>query len=169
MIRRTFFQSLAASLLPRPLLAAADSVRATCTAPAETPPPPSIHHPEWLSEWRKVQRVEIFPEDLPDHPSPHQRALAAVILQRIATAQPLAFRYHGGTQPGGARIVLPILLFALDYFAHYYFRCDDPGEIPDPDEPPMYLHAWCQTRNAPRIFRLDRMQTDIPGAILLPT
>jgi hypothetical protein len=71
---------------------------------------------------------------------------------------PFAFRYLGGSEPGPIRRVLPTWLFYLDYFTHYQFVEEDPSEIPDFDDSPLFLQAWCQSRNAPRTFRLDRIQ-----------
>jgi hypothetical protein len=164
MIRRTFFQFLGAPFLPRPLLAVAEPVQATCTTHEEAPPQPPapIHHPEWLHEWREIPKLEVFAKDLPDHGDPHQRAVAEVILAHIQSGQPFTFRYHGGSEPGATRTVLPTLLFHLDYYGHFYFCVEDPSEIPDPDPVPIYLLGWCQTRQAARYFRLDRMQVSFP-------
>ncbi|MBN8457535.1 MAG: hypothetical protein J0M04_06845 [Verrucomicrobia bacterium] len=75
----------------------------------------------------------------------------------IRSGRAFAFRYSGGSAPGDSRRALPTSLFGLDLASHYQFLVDDPGEIPEPADGPLYLLAWCQTRNAPRTFRLDRM------------
>lgn len=54
--------------------------------------------------------------------------------------------------------VHPILLFYQDYFTCFQFRTDDPTEYPEFNESPLYLLGWCQTRQAARYFRLDRME-----------
>ena len=159
MIRRTFFQLFSGLLLPPTnLLAAIPSIPALPPMGPMLPPAAEITQPEWLGEWRRIPRLEIAPEDLPDHNDPHQRALAEDIFPRIRNGTPYTFRYLGGSQPGGVRTVLPVQLFRLDYFSYFYYRCDDPADIPDPDVVPFYLLAWCQARNAPRTFRLDRMR-----------
>lgn len=160
MIRRTFFQSLAAALLPRPLLAATKPVQPTCEPFARTlPHPVTIPDPDWLREWREIPKLEIFAKDLPDHEDPHQRELGYVILRHIGEGSPFTFRYIGGSEPGAVRTVLPTLLYRLDYFAHFQFRSDDPMEDPESYESPIYLLGWCQTRQAARTFRLDRVET----------
>jgi hypothetical protein len=159
MIRRTFFQSLAAAFLPRPLLAAAEPVQATCTTLAIKPPPAPIRNPEWLQEWREIPKIELFAHDLECHDDPHQCAVAKVVMEHIAGNIPLTFRYTGGSAPGSVRAVHPILLFYQDYFTYFQFRTDDPTEYPEFNESPLYLLGWCQTRQAARTFRLDRMET----------
>ncbi len=159
MIRRTFFQLFSGLFVPRPdLLATISSKPKVPQFGVMLPPAAEIVQPEWLREWKRIPRVEITPEDLPDHNDPHQRDLAADILSRIHHGTSFAFRYLGGSDPGVVRQVLPVLLFRLDYFSYYHDRCEDPADIPDPDVVPFYLLAWCQTRNAPRTFRLDRIR-----------
>lgn len=158
MIRRTFVQLISGMLLPSPqLLAGLAAKPALPPLEAMSRPPADVSAPAWLREWKKIPRLEIAPDDLPDHRDPHQRALAADIFPCIHNGIPYPFCYMGGSEPGLVRKVLPVQLFILDYFSYYYQRCDDPGEIPDPDIVPIYLLAWCLTRNAPRTFRLDRM------------
>jgi hypothetical protein len=164
MIRRTFFQSLGAALLPRPLLAAAQPVQAACTTLAGTTPPPPIENPEWLREWREIPKVEVFAKDLLEHEDPHERAIATVILDHIQSGKPFTFRYTGGSEPGAARTVLPTLLFFPD-FCPFRMGYEDPTELPDPSEIPMYLLGWCQTRQSARNFRLDRMELVLTGML----
>lgn len=113
--------------------------------------------PEWLREWQSIPRLEVREDDLPLLSDSHQRALAAEILMRIRGGRPFAFRYLGGSTPGEIRRVLPTSLFGLDLASHYHFLVEDPTEFPEPADDPLYLLAWCQTRNAPRTFRLDRI------------
>ena len=158
MIRRSFFQTLAAVLLPQPFLAAAKPVQPGCEPPARTLLHPApVLDPDWLREWREIPKLEIFAKDLPDHDDPHQRALGDVILRHIGEGRPFTFRYTGGSEPGAVRTVLPTLLFSPD-FCPYRMYYDDPTELPDPSAPPIYLLGWCQTRQAARTFRLDRME-----------
>ena len=105
--------------------------------------------PEWLTEWLRLPRLTLLPDDLPQIPAPDQRELAAQILGRMQSGTPFPFRYFGGSQPGTRRQVLPVMLFttAADDNASWEF-----------DLGPIYLLAWCQARDAPRTFRLDRMR-----------
>jgi hypothetical protein len=88
---------------------------------------------------------------------PHQRDLGEVILRHIGEGIPISFRYAGGSEPGAVRTVLPTLLFSPD-LCPYRMCYEDPTELPDPSETPIYLLGWCQTRQAARTFRLDRME-----------
>jgi hypothetical protein len=78
MIRRSFFQALAAALLPEPLHSAAKSVQPGCQPFARTLQHPApVHDPDWLREWREIRKLEVFAKDLPEHDDPHQWAIAA--------------------------------------------------------------------------------------------
>jgi len=159
MIRRTFFQLFSGILLPNP-----DQLAAKSPAPAWMPLRPILQptaensQPEWLREWKRIPRLEIAPDDLPDRSDDHQMSIAASLFQHIHNGRPFSFRYLGGSQPGLVRQVLPVQLFSLDHFSFFYPRCEDSADIPDPDVAPIYLLAWCLTRNAPRTLRLDRIQ-----------
>ncbi len=160
MIRRTFFQTLAAALLPNPVIAMANDEPPGHEPPAlALPSTAPIQDPEWLQEWRKIPKVEIYAKDLECHDDPQQCAMAEVIMRYIPGNIPLTFRYSGGTEPGAVRTVRPILLFYPDYCPHRMFY-EDPTELPEFNQTPFYLLAWCQSRNAPRTFRLDRMQAN---------
>jgi hypothetical protein len=149
MIRRTFFELLSGAFLPRPILISTSLRKSTLPcfdygvpAPSEKP------DPEWLTEWMRLPRLPWLADDLPEIPDPRESELAAQILQRIRSGASFDFQYFGGSEPGKSRQVLPVLLFttAVD---------DMPCGVGDPN--PIYLLAWCQSRNAPRTFRLDRM------------
>jgi predicted DNA-binding transcriptional regulator YafY len=158
MIRRSFFQAFATALLPPSLLAAAKPVHPTSEPSARTLRHPTpVPDPEWLREWREIPKLEVFAKDLPDHDDPHQRALGDAILQHIGEGSPFTFRYTGGSEPGAVRTVLPTLLFSPD-FCPFRMCCEDPTDLPAPSETPIYLLGWCQTRQAARTFRLDRME-----------
>ena len=79
-------------------------------------------------------------------------------MRHIAGNILLSFRYTAGSEPGLVRTVHPILLFYQDYFTYFQFRTDDPTEYPEFSDSPLYLLGWCQTRQAARYFRLDRME-----------
>ncbi len=97
-----------------------------------------------------MPRLPLLADDLPEIADPRERVLATQVLQRIGSGNSFDFQYFGGSEPGKSRQVLPVLLFttAVD---------DMPCGVGDPN--PIYLLAWCQSRNAPRTFRLDRMDT----------
>jgi hypothetical protein len=159
MIRRTFFQTLTAALLPQSVLAAAKTVQPTCEPPASgLHTPATIRNPEWLQEWREIPKIELFAHDLECHDDPQQCAVAKVVMEHIAGNIPFSFRYSGGSEPGSVRTVHPILLFYQDYFTYFQFRTDDPTEYPEFNESPFYLLAWCETRQEAQYFRLDRME-----------
>jgi hypothetical protein len=158
MIRRSFFQTLAAALLPQPVIAAARTLQPGCKPPVCTLHNPApIQDPEWLQEWREIPKLEVFAKDLPYHQDPHQREFGEIILRHIGEGTPFTFRYNGGSEPGAVRTVLPTLLFSPD-FCPYRMCYEDPTGLPDPSEVPIYLLGWCQTRQAARTFRLDRME-----------
>ena len=106
--------------------------------------------PEWLTEWMRQPRLNLLPGDLPSIPDPDQREVATQILRRMQSGTPFPFRYFGGSQPGTRRQVLPVMLFTTD---------DEDAASLEFELGPIYLLAWCQSRNAPRTFRLDRMRT----------
>jgi hypothetical protein len=151
MIRRTFLHLLAGIPLPGLRWHQAFSPK-SAFPPTESVPFPSSNDtpdPEWLLDWLRLPRLPVISADLPQIADPQQRALAALILQRIRSGSPFDFHYFGGSEPGKFRSVLPVLVFttALD---------DLPCGAAVPN--PLYLLAWCQSRAAPRTFRLDRMQ-----------
>ena len=94
--------------------------------------------PEWLTAWLHLPRLLVISDDLPQILDPHKRDLAILILQRIRSSGPIDFRYLS-------------LLFTTA-----------PDAIPPGagDTNPLYLLSRCLVRNAPRNFRLGRMQVD---------
>ena len=160
MIRRTFIEILSGLLVARPEWPLGNP-------PAPLPPmshPPGIEPsiaprvsetaPEWLTEWLRLPRLDLLREDLPQIPDPDQRELATEILRRMQSGTPFPFRYFGGSDPGTRRQVLPVMLFTT--------VADTAADTAScqPELGPVYLLAWCQSRSAPRTFRLDRMRTD---------
>jgi len=152
MIRRTFFQLLAGIPLPGLRWHEVHSPKSTDPAPkpVQSLPAYDTPDPEWLQQWLRLPRLPLISADLEQIGDPQERDLAALILQRIRSGIPFDFRYFGGSEPGKLRRVLPVLVFTTA-----------PDDLPcgagDPN--PLYLLAWCQSRNAPRTFRLHRMQT----------
>lgn len=153
MIRRTFFHLLAGVPLPGLRWHEGFSPKSAASPPKPVPflPANDPPDPEWLQEWLRLPRLPVVSVDLPQIADPQERDLAALILQRIRSGRPFDFQYFGGSEPGKLRCVLPVLVFttALD---------DLPCDAGDPN--PLYLLGWCQSRNAPRTFRLDRMATE---------
>lgn len=165
MIRRSFFQTLAAALLPQPVIAATRTMQPGCKPPARALRNPApIQNPLWLQEWREIPKLEIFAKDLSYRDDPHQRDLGEVLLRHIGEGTPITFRYTGGSEPGALRTVLPTLLFCTDSHPNR-MRYEDPTELPDSSAPSIYLLGWCQTRQAARTFRLDRMETVVDSDI----
>ena len=154
------FRLISGILAPPPDLSAA--IPPEHGSPPSGPPlPPPVEDPlpEWLREWQRIPRLEVTPEALALHGDLHQRAIAASIFHRIDDYTPFTFRYLGGSQPGRIRRVLPVQLFGLDDSGHRGSHGDSVANLPGPgDGAPIYLLAWCLSRNAPRTFRLDRMQ-----------
>lgn len=150
MIRRTFIEILSGLLVPRPGWVSGDRPAAH---------PPAIESriaswvdgtdPEWLTDWLRMPRPTLLPEDLPQIPDPDQRELAAQILRRMQSGAPFPFQYFGGSDFGTRRQVLPVMLFTTS---------DDNNAPWEFELGPIYLLAWCQSRDAPRTFRLDRMR-----------
>lgn len=114
--------------------------------------PTSAALPAGLEAWLRLpQRPLISRNDLADCQDPRIHALATIILARLNSGEELVFRYYGGSDASAIRTVHPVLLFRK-------CRPDaaDARIEPSPQSP-LYLLAHCQTRNAPRTFRLDRM------------
>lgn len=88
-----------------------------------------------------------------------QCQLARWILEMQPTGCPLVFHYLGGSTPQAERTVLPTLLFTIND-EHPMMLTDRPAT---PLEP-IYLHAYCIDRLAPRTFRLDRIENASPLA-----
>lgn len=163
MMRRSFFQVVAAALLPQPVLAGGKPLPAKSAAVAGSLPVQAAGRPpDWLLAWREIPKIELFPGDLECHDDERQREIAARVMRHIDAGLPLTFRYCGGSAPGTVRTVQPILLFYQDYFS-YYPPSEEPGVRTEFRESPFYLLGWCQTRQAARYFRLDRMEPSEPS------
>jgi predicted DNA-binding transcriptional regulator YafY len=85
---------------------------------------------------------------LPPNSAPGEMQVAVFILKRLEAAATLDFAYYGGSQPSERRRVRPVLLF-------HKIHPKPELEIASPS--PLYLLAWCLTRQATRTFRLDRI------------
>ncbi len=104
-----------------------------------------------LKAWLRMPMQPIhFEKDLPVGISEIEREQATDLMDAIGKTESLIqFIYSGGSEPENSRQVLPILLFQ---------KIDPENtDLQAPNISPIYLLAHCQTRNAPRTFRLDRM------------
>ncbi len=169
MIRRTFMFLCSGFALPLQCLRALSTSPGASTAPAPTlrnkaadhPPCPSSD-PDWLLKWRETPKMEVFARDLHLIKDSRQRETALAILIHIRTGTPLTFIYHGGSDPGLTRNVLPTWLFFPDVSNHHESRDGITSDRPEPEDSPIYLLAWCLARNSARTFRLDRIQLSSP-------
>jgi len=120
--------------------------------PGEVPP----QNP-WLERWLRIPMHPIVSSlDLEDCREIHDRDLGLEILARRDGAEPLVFRYDGGSNPGAIRSVHPVLLFRK--FDH---DLSVGAKEMDSTGSPVYLLAHCLKRKAPRTFRLDRMKAHL--------
>ena len=86
--------------------------------------------PDWLREWDALPR------------QPVRESHDLIVLACLAAAnegKALALYYHGGCTPGRLRRFSPELVFQL------------------PDHESRYVSGYCHLRQAPRIFRIDRI------------
>ncbi len=146
MTSRTLLEALSALFIPVPAFAAAgpgsfpaitSPVDSAC---ANRPTPPSC-----LEAWLRLPMQPLLAvADVP----PACREAAAWVFGSLSVGAALSFIYEGGSEPGTRRSAIPVLLF----------QKIDP-DFPEQDlfDKPVYLFAFRQTRNAPRIFRLNRM------------
>lgn len=104
--------------------------------------------PSALEIWRRLPMKPITSyEALPPRPD-LLRLHGALILEFIESGTDFEFHYLGGSEPGAARRVRPVLLFR---------KFDSERETDPPLDRPVYLLAYCHTRQQARNFRLDRM------------
>jgi predicted DNA-binding transcriptional regulator YafY len=90
---------------------------------------------------------------LPPNSAPGEIQVAVFILKALEAAATLDFAYYGGSHPSERRRVRPVLLFQK-------IHPEEKRETASPA--PLYLLAWCLTRQSTRTFRLDRMALDSP-------
>ena len=124
-------------------------ITGNATQPDEAP---GCDDDPWLAAWLRQPRLPLLRHHLPllgDHRH-HERTLATHIMTRIRNGEAMSFLYHGGSDPGSTRRIYPTLLFTT------------PIDTANPDHPrnPIYLLAYCLTRHATRVFRLDRMTAE---------
>lgn len=105
--------------------------------------------PAWLSAWLRLPRLPVLRDQLPQLGPDREIEwyLASLALSRIQSGKSIHFTYHGGSEPGTFRQVVPMFLYAV------------PSNLADQDlaREPLYLLAHCLRRKAPRTFRLDRI------------
>ena len=109
-----------------------------------TPPPysgttshPSAPHAAHLQTWENAHTHPIYT-------APAEDALTTQLLLHLYQRHPITIIYHGGSQPGEARTILPLLLIRKS-------RYDT-----------NYLIAHCQKRQQPRTFNLDKIELTQP-------
>ena len=122
-------------------------------------PSGSVAPPPWLAEWLRLPMLPVVSEaDLEGCHDQHVLNVASRIRAGFGGGEALVFRYHGGSEPGRVRSVLPVLLFRK-----FDPAGSDGGTKPLVTTPgPIYLLAHCRIREAARTFRLDRMAL-VPG------
>jgi len=154
MHRRSFFQQFLVIIGLSPWADGIAAVDGSIPDPCEVPPSGRIPSPQtWLEEWRRLPQQPLVREhDWQDCPDARVREMASRIHAGMGAGERLCFRYFGGSEPGALRSVLPVLLFRK-------FETDEVEGVvaPGPDAP-IYLLAYCRTRGAARIFRVDRME-----------
>lgn len=113
--------------------------------------------PAWLEDWLRLPMQPLVSAgDVESRVSPQIREIAMRILACPGGSEPFGFRYHGGSDPGMARSVLPVLLFRkIGPGASAPFHESRDGVAASP---PIYLLARCLSRGAVRTFRLDRIE-----------
>ena len=146
MTRRTLLEALSALFIQAPAFAAAGPGSfPAMTSPddsacADRPTPPS-----GLEAWLRLPMQPLLAAaDVP----PACREASAWVFEGMSVGAALSFIYEGGSEPGTRRSAIPVLLFQ---------KIDPDFPEQAPFDKPVYLFAVCETRNAPRIFRLDRM------------
>jgi len=142
MTRRTLIEALSALFIPTTAIAAA--------LPAMTLPDDSgrANHPSPPSGLEAWLRLPMQPLLAAADAPPACREASAWVFEGLSAGAALSFIYEGGSEPGTRRSALPVLLFQK---IDPYFPEEKPADKP------VYLLAFCQARNAPRIFRLDRI------------
>lgn len=86
--------------------------------------------PDWLREWNGLPRRPVRESSDP---------IVLACLVAAGQGKALSIYYHGGSTPGRLRKLSPELVFQL------------------PGHPPRYVAGYCHLRQAPRIFRIDRI------------
>jgi predicted DNA-binding transcriptional regulator YafY len=97
---------------------------------------------EWLQQWRDADRITVQASRDP---------LAKLLLEACRTGDGVDIIYFGGSTPGASRVICPRRLFRVKGY----------GSI--------YVEAYCRTREADRIFRLDKIKLSYPTYRAKPT
>lgn len=99
------------------------------------PPPPADPDPDdaRLATWQRGGREPVFYSEDP---------AVWTILAACWEQRSLSVRYWGGTEPGGRRTIRPRSVFTVRGYRG------------------IWCEAWCETRQAWRTFRLDRLVTE---------
>ena len=107
-------------------------------------------HPSALEAWRRLPMLPLvdFKSYSSVARSDREQFLGRMILGHIGSQTHFEFGYLGGSEPGSTRRVHPILFFR---------KFEKASDHSDP--PPIYLLAFCHTRQQARTFRLDRISS----------
>lgn len=97
---------------------------------------------ESLQQWREADQVRVQTSRDP---------LAKLLLEACRTGDRVDIIYFGGSTPGASRVICPRRLFRVKGY----------GSI--------YVEAYCRTREADRIFRLDKIKLSYPTYRAKPT
>lgn len=114
----------------RRFLQACGLFAASARVPASPHPLCCTSEPDWLREWNALPRQPV-------RESRDPTVVACLTAANEGKALPLY--YHGGSTPGRLRKVSPELVFHL------------------PGHDQRYVAGYCHLRQAPRIFRIDRI------------
>lgn len=146
MTRRTLLEALSSLFIPAPAFAAAGPGSfPAMTLPDDSACAERLTPPSGLEAWLRLPMQPLLAAaDVP----PACREASAWVFEGMSAGAALSFIYQGGSEPGTRRSAIPVLLFQ---------KIDPSFPEQNPFDKPVYLFAFCQTRNAPRIFRLDRM------------
>lgn len=156
MTRRTLLEALSALFIPAPAFAAVGPGSfPAMSSPDDSACAERLTPPSCLESWLRLPMQPLLAvADVP----PACREASAWVFEGMSVGTALSFIYEGGSEPGTRRSAIPVLLF----------------QKIDPDFPerasfdkPVYLFALCQTRNAPRIFRLDRMSLERRASVAI--
>ena len=96
---------------------------------------------EWLQQWREADQVRVQASRDP---------LAKLLLEACHTGDGVEIIYFGGSTPGTSRVICPRRLFKVKGYSS------------------IYVEAYCKTRGADRIFRLDKIKLAYPTHITSP-
>ena len=96
----------------------------------------------WLQRWHDAGQVTVLTSRDP---------LAKLLLEACRTGDGVDIIYFGGSTPGSSRVIYPRRLFRAKGYDS------------------IYVEAYCKTRGADRVFRLDKIKLSYPKYVTTPT